>query len=101
MKKRGTGPESHPFYRAPDKRTVTLQHRPLVWENMLGTVRARNAQGETKYFDYDYEAAHAFAGTAECTDLRVSRAKHETYEGPRHRQWALFGIRPVKTEEKP
>jgi hypothetical protein len=93
MKKRGTGPGSHPFYRAPVKK-LRKPHRPLVWENMLGTVYARNAEGETKYFDYDYEAAHAFAGTASCLDLRVAKATHATYEGPRAKQWALFGVRP-------
>lgn len=98
-RKRSTGPDGKPFYGAPAKRSLTKRHRPLVWENMLGTVYARNAEGETKYFDYDYEAAHAFAGTASCADLRVARANHSTYEGPRQRQWALFGIRPEKEEK--
>lgn len=88
--------KSKPFAGAPRK-ALRKAHRPLIWENMLGTVYARNAEGDTKYFDYDYEAAHAFAGTADCTDLRVAKANHTTYEGPRQGKWALFGIRPIKT----
>ena len=42
----------------------TMKHRPAIWENMLGTVYAMNDARECKYFDYDYEAALAFAGVS-------------------------------------
>lgn len=71
---------------------ITRQHRPLLWEMMLGTVKARNPEGETKYFDYEYERAHEWIELKRYTDLRVCRAKHETYEGPRAKQFALFGV---------
>ena len=60
----------------------TKSHVPAIWECMLGAVYARNSQGETRYFDYDYEAARAFAGLGQGKlDIRVARAKEGT-EGP-------------------
>lgn len=54
----------------------TLKHRPAVWENMLGTVYAMNDAGQTEYFDYDHDAAKAFAGVESGErDLRLARAK--------------------------
>lgn len=44
------------------KANRTDQHRPAIWENMLGTVYALSPERECKYFDYDYKAALAFAG---------------------------------------
>lgn len=44
------------------KMKPTLRHRPALWENMLGTLFAMNAEGECRYFDYDYEAAIEFSG---------------------------------------
>lgn len=38
------------------------RHRPAIWESMLGTVFAMDDAGHIKYFDYDYEAARAYAG---------------------------------------
>lgn len=40
----------------------TQEHRPAVWEGILGTVYAMNAAREIRAFDYDYEAARRFAG---------------------------------------
>lgn len=61
----------------------TEAHRPAIWENMLGTVYARNAAGEVRYCDYRYEEAFAFAGVrAEGADLRVYRYPYREYAGP-------------------
>ena len=51
----------------------TLQHRPAVWECMLGTVYALNDEGECRYFDYDHEGALAFAGVAGDIDVRLHK----------------------------
>lgn len=54
----------------------TKSHRPAVWECMLGTVYALNAEGECRYFDYDHEAALAFSGvTLPGAEPRVARVK--------------------------
>jgi hypothetical protein len=50
----------------------TAQHRPAVWENRLGTVFAMDEAGNVQYFDYDHDAAVAFADVAPDRDLRVS-----------------------------
>jgi hypothetical protein len=92
----------------------TKSHVPAVWECMLGAVYARNAQGETRYFDYDYEAARAFAGLplrfgkldsavapvgGGKMDIRVARAKESTDgpEGIRKGQLVLWVRRPVQS----
>lgn len=49
----------------------TLNHRPAIWEMMLGTVHAMNDKGESKYFDYDYEAAKKFANVENKKDIRI------------------------------
>ena len=46
------------------KAAPTKKHVPAIWECMLGTVYAQNAQGNTQYFDYEHELARAFAGVA-------------------------------------
>ena len=85
--------KTHPFAGGTKKPAVTKRHTPLIWEGILGTVYARNAQGEVKYFDYDYDGAREFAGVAEAEDLRVSKTKL-VYQGyPRYGQLALWGIR--------
>jgi hypothetical protein len=81
-----------PFAGARYHQGVTRKHRPLIWENMLGTVYARSPEGVTQYFDYDYAEAHAYAGTAGCEDLRVSRARYATTD-IRARQLVLYGVR--------
>lgn len=80
-------------------RGITKAHRPLVWENMLGTVMAYElGTYKEKYFDYDYDAAYKFAGVAQCTDLRVCKNPRPTYQtGPRHGRVVLFGIPPSHT----
>lgn len=85
-----------PFAGAPVKRSYTQKHEPLIWECMLGTVYARSDERgheDGMYFDYDYEAAHAYVGLHEhWTDLRVCRV-HYQYQGwPRKGKWALFGV---------
>lgn len=93
----------HPFEGGRSTRGITQKHVPLIWENMLGTVYALNAQRKAQYFDYNYAEAHAFAEVAKCTDLRVARAP-ETYQwtdgadyisGPRRGKLALWGVRPT------
>lgn len=49
----------------------TLNHRPCLWESMLGTVNAMNDNNEIKYFDYDYDAAAEFANISNKHDLRI------------------------------
>jgi hypothetical protein len=51
----------------------TRNHRPAVWECMLGTVYALNDAGECRYFDYDHAAALAFAGVDVKADNRSHR----------------------------
>lgn len=64
---------THPFHGA-RRMKPTLKHRPAIWECMLGTVFARNAAGQVKYFDYDWDAARAFAGITPESDPRVYKA---------------------------
>lgn len=66
------------------KMAPALTHRPAIWENMLGTVYALNDLGECQYFDYDYDAAKAFAGIADDRDVRIARA-------PRGLSWIQKG----------
>lgn len=85
----------HPFQGGVKHTRVTVAHQPLVWENMLGTVYARNPQGKTEYFDYDYDAAHEFAGVQNAKDLRVVRHNGRTgMDEPRKKQLVLYGIHP-------
>ena len=88
---------TNPFEGGRMTRNVTKKHKPLVWENMLATVCARNPiTGETHYFDYDYNAARDYAQIYDCTDLRISRV-HQRYQGwPRRGQLVLWGIPPEK-----
>ena len=84
-----------PFAAAhPRKMKPTLKHRPALWENMLGTVWARNDAGETRYFDYDWQAALDFCGALEeDRDPRMHRHPRgagRTYGDPRPRQWVLY-----------
>ena len=94
----------HPFTGGKKSKTVTLKHRPLIWENMLGTVYACDpVTRKAKYFDYDYTAAHAYARVNECSDLRVTRNKRQVnytdgsdyMSGPRVGKYALWGIKPL------
>ena len=96
-----SGQVNHPFASGKKTAGVTIKHRPLIWECMLGTVYAMdwttkdiNAKGE--YFDYDYTKAHHHAKVAQCTDLRVCRVKKPVQGGPSYGKLALFGIPPAK-----
>ena len=56
----------------------TKRHRAAIWEAMLGTVYAANAEGVVKYCDYRYKEALEHAGLntkkrRESADLRVWR----------------------------
>ena len=69
----------------------TQKHRPAIWECMLGTVYARNAEGETRYFDYDWDAAIEFSGALlEGADPRVWRSPDRYANGPGKKQLALY-----------
>ena len=76
-----------PLYRfipglpAMPKLPPTLKHRPAIWECMLGTVYATNDQGETEYFDYDYEAAIKHCGFDETRDPRI-------FKNRQHVRWS-------------
>ena len=62
------------------KAKPTKKHRAAIWENILGTVYARNSEGETKYFDYDWKGAIEFAGVPENpveNDVRIFRFPEE------------------------
>jgi hypothetical protein len=74
------------------KMNPTKKHRIAMWENMLGTVYARNDAGETKYFDYDWAAAREFAGVDQADrDPRVMRAPRNYGDGgPRKGQYVLY-----------
>ena len=91
----------HPFAGGKKTKGVTLKHVPLIWENMLGTVYGMDAQRNTEYFDYNYDAARKFADVAGCTDLRICKNKWRgrwandkgDISGPRYNQIALWGVR--------
>lgn len=51
----------------------TLNHRPAVWECLLGTVYAMNQEGVIRYFDYDWKAALEYAGYDESKDPRLAK----------------------------
>lgn len=78
---------------AKETRGYTQKHKPLLWENMLGTVRAVNPQNVEKYFDYDWEGAHRYIELDKYTDLRVCKVK-VSYQGwPAQGKYALFGVK--------
>jgi hypothetical protein len=60
---------------------------------MLGTVNADGPQGP-RYFDYDWNAARAYAGVESHTDLRLHRIKRSLggYPYPSAGKLVLFGI---------
>ena len=89
-----SGQVSHPFAGGKKKPNITLKHRRLIWECMLGAVYAQDPTEEPykrkeKYFDYDYQAARLHAKVAQCTDLRVCKVN-------RYTKIALYGIPPGK-----
>jgi hypothetical protein len=63
----------------------TKNHRPAIWENMLGTVYAMDDNRKIKYFDYDYEAAKAYSNVAEKKDIRLAKVTEPlTWDGSSH-----------------
>lgn len=59
----------------------TLKHRPVLWENMWGTVYAMSPTGEVKYFDCDTKAALRFARVStQGADNRVHRIDFYTLQ---------------------
>ena len=57
------------------KMRPTLNHRPAIWECMLGTVYAMNEEGVTEYFDYDWDDAKQHAGIPDKKDIRLFKNK--------------------------
>jgi len=53
----------------------TRNHRPAIYEDMLGTVNAVNDEGKVEYFDYNYEDAIKYAGISEDRDIRIYKYK--------------------------
>lgn len=53
----------------------TLKHRLAIAPGIFGTVYAINAEGEARYFDYNYAAARAFAGLDTATDIRYAKSR--------------------------
>ena len=53
------------------KMKPTMKHRPAVWEGILAAVYATDGQ-TVRYFDYDWDAAVAFAGVTPETDPRTA-----------------------------
>jgi len=90
----------NPFSGGKKATGVTKKHQPLVWENMLGTVYAKNPYtGKAEYFDYKYRDARKHARVAGMTDLRIARAKQRIQVGSmwdgisvRKGQLALWGV---------
>lgn len=72
--------------RTSDMRTMppTKQHRPAIFPGILGTVYAVNDDLQVKYFDYDFDAAYAYAGVTPDRDVRRARKprnRNVTYTG--------------------
>ena len=98
-----------PFHGGVKSKSLTQNHKPLVWENMLGTVFARSPEGHIKYFDYDYEGARKHAQVENHHDLRIAKKKviynynngkeNSHVSGPRHKI-ALWGIHKDNLKEE-
>lgn len=54
------------------KAKPTRKHRLAIVPGILGTVYAVSPSGEARYFDYDRDAAYAFAAISPRADLRLS-----------------------------
>ena len=90
----------HPFEGGRKTTSITKKHRPLIWENMMGTVMAKHyaRRGEPEYFDYKWDAAREYAGVDECSDLRICKSP-ESYQGwPEKGKMALWGIPPEQSK---
>jgi hypothetical protein len=53
----------------------TAKHRLAIRPGILGTVYGYNAAGVERYFDYDREAALAYAGITRDSDVRLARSR--------------------------
>lgn len=85
---------SSPFEGGKKTTSITPKHKPLVWENMLGTVMAKDPtlKAEPKYFDYKWDDARAYAKVDQCDDLRICKSPG-LYQGwPEKGKMALWGI---------
>lgn len=85
---------SSPFEGGRKTTSITPKHKPLVWENMLGTVMAKDpaSKAEPKYFDYKWDDARAYAKVDQCDDLRICKSPG-LYQGwPEKGKMALWGI---------
>lgn len=73
------------------KMKPTKQHRPALWEAVLGTVYAMDHNGDVRYFDYDHDKAKKFAGVTSpaavsgLRDLRLFRSSHTVQLSSRER----------------
>lgn len=84
---------THPFTGA-RKMKPTQKHRHAIWECMLGTVYAWNAEGGTKYFDYDWDGAREYAGVTAESDPRLYRSEVSYgYNGPSKGQFVLYVLK--------
>lgn len=85
---------THPFHGARRMRP-TQRHRAAIWENMLATVYAANDEGAIRYFDYDWDAARAYAGIKPTSDPRVYRhaVNSSAPDGPRRGQLVLYVLK--------
>jgi len=70
------------FRRTARRMRPTQQHRPALWENMLGTVYAADAQRDVRYCDYRYNEAVAHVGAHR--DVRCWRLSHSISVGGDH-----------------
>lgn len=74
----------------------TSNHRPAIWENMLGTVFAMNDEGKIKYFDYKIEDAKEYANIKNKKDIRIFknekkiRYTNDEEKNPRINQTVLW-----------
>lgn len=74
------------------KSKPTKDHRPGVWENMLGTVYAMNHEKKIKYFHYDHEEAKKYAGVHHPeADPRLHKVDRHAYGKP-HGEYSYHGL---------
>jgi hypothetical protein len=83
------------------KMKPTLKHVPVMWENMLGTVFAREPKPSAKahYLDYDWEAARRLADVRPERDPRIFRAPQSMQVGGEYiskGQLVLYVLKEMK-----
>lgn len=74
---------------------ITKKHIPLCWECILGTVYAKDIDGNVKYFDYNYVSAISFMKLNNYHNLRVCKNPYHfsQYQFPKTNQLVLWGIK--------